>query len=61
MFDEIEKILDQAISYYSEGFKDLILEALGNYTELVGEISQKDEDFGRRMESFYEWFLFDFK
>lgn len=61
MLEKFYHFIDDAISYYSrEENRDEILDAQKVYEELLGKISRDDENYDRRMASFYEWYLFEY-
>jgi len=57
----ISSILDEAFTYASEAKNSAHLEsAKTKYYSIVGQTFEDDPDFIQRMDSFLEWFIFDY-
>jgi len=58
---KIRENFDQAIFNYSKGiFKDDYLKAKDEFFNLTGSIHSDHENFEQRMNSFYEWYFFNY-
>lgn len=61
MYEKIHLKLDEILkTYSSEKYYDLLVEAKEKYFNVVGGIDEDDDDFEQQMNSFNEWYLFQY-
>lgn len=61
-YSELKKVLDDALSLYSsEPHFKAMLEAKNIYFEKTGVAHEEDEDYESRMNSFNNWYLFEYR
>ena len=61
MKNEIRLHLDKVLTHYTSGSHyERLLEAKDEYFNLTGQVNEDDEDYELRMNSFNDWYIFQF-
>ena len=61
MKNEIKLHLERVLTHYTSGrHYEMLLEAKDEYFNLTGQVNEDDEDYELRMNSFNDWYIFQF-